>query len=545
MKILQKWGVLIFLLFFGTCSYGQLLEKGSLRGNFQLNGQIYKEDPDLGLDSASIPPEKFLTNAYANFIYTYEHFKVGFRYEAYLNTMRGYDSRYDGQGIPYKFFSYRNDDLEVIAGNYYEQFGNGLILRSYENKSLGYDNSLEGVKVKYQPHDALTLKGLIGRQRSFFDLGPGIVRGFDAEVNINRLFKTRSDAVTQYILGGSFVSKFQKDDNPVFKLPENVGAFSGRFTVNHKMLNFSGEYAYKINDPSTQNEYIYKSGNAFLLNASYSKSGFGVFLGLKRVDNMSFRSDRNATLNNLKINYLPPITKTHSYSLASMYPYATQPVGEMGLQTEVTYNIKRGSAIGGKYGTNISLNYSKIHSLSTTPKFDGTGYKSDFLAIGDELYFRDLNVKIHRKFSRSFKTSVKYLNIAYNKDVIQGMVGYGIIKAHIFIADMTYKLKPRESIRWELQHMSTKQDKGNWTMALLEYSVAPRWFISASDEYNYGNKSKNDRLHYYRINVGYKKGSNRFQIGYGRQREGIECIGGVCRRVPASSGLFISINSSF
>jgi hypothetical protein len=34
-------------------------------------------------------------------------------------------------------------------------------------------------------------------------------------------------------------------------------------------------------------------------------------------------------------------------------------------------------------------------------------------------------------------------------------------------------------------------------------------------------------------------------LGYGKRREGVFCIGGVCRAVPATNGFEISITSSF
>ncbi|MCT4623955.1 MAG: DUF6029 family protein, partial [Schleiferiaceae bacterium] len=40
-------------------------------------------------------------------------------------------------------------------------------------------------------------------------------------------------------------------------------------------------------------------------------------------------------------------------------------------------------------------------------------------------------------------------------------------------------------------------------------------------------------------------GPTRVQLGYGRQPSGIFCVGGVCRFVPASNGLQMSITSNF
>ena len=34
-------------------------------------------------------------------------------------------------------------------------------------------------------------------------------------------------------------------------------------------------------------------------------------------------------------------------------------------------------------------------------------------------------------------------------------------------------------------------------------------------------------------------------LSYGKQREGIICVGGVCRQVPAANGFSVTITSSF
>ena len=544
-KLINKL-FLLSLVF--SCSYSLTFaqnNEGQLHGNFSIEAQVYRPDSAIG---AEVPPEKMGLNSYANFVYTKGNFTAGLRYEAYMNAMLGFDSRYDGVGVPYRFITYRNDNLEITVGNFYEQFGNGLIFRSYEEKSLGIDNAVDGLRIKFNPYKGVYLKGFTGKQRSFFDLGPGLVRGIDGEFFINDIFDFSAESKSQFILGGSFVSKYQKDENPKFNLPENVGAFAGRFTFIHGRFNLNGEYAYKYADPhpdepNSNYDFNTKFGDVILVNATYSKKGLGVYFSVKRVDNMSFRSDINATLNNLQINYIPAITKTQTYSLAAMYPYATQSNGEIGFQGEVIYNFAKGTKLGGKYGTNLNVNFSRVNSLELKPTANTDRYESEYFAIGDELYFQDLNVKIHKKINSKWKTDISYLNIIYNKDEIQGLAGYGTVYANVAIADVTYKFKPRHSLRMEVQGLFTKQDKGNWAMGLLEYTIAPKWFVNISDQYNYGNSEK--KLHYYNIAAGFKKGANRFQLGFGRRRAGVDCTGGVCKYYEAHSGLSFSITSSF
>ena len=50
---------------------------------------------------------------------------------------------------------------------------------------------------------------------------------------------------------------------------------------------------------------------------------------------MSFRSERNAVLQDLNINYITPFTKQQSYALAAIYPYSSQPQGELGAQFDL------------------------------------------------------------------------------------------------------------------------------------------------------------------------------------------------------------------
>lgn len=515
---------------------------GEVHGNFQVDVQYYNEDTAIG---APPVPEKVLMNGFGNVIFTKGNFSAGARYESYLNPMQGFDRRYKGAGIPFRYASYMTEGMEVTLGSFYEQFGNGLIFRSYEERSLGYDNAMDGIRLKYLPKPGVILKGFIARQRVFFDYGPGIVRGFDGELMLNELIPKFSTLKTQVTIGGSFVSKFQEDLNPVYKLPENVGASAGRINISHGKININAEYAYKINDPSSANKMIYKPGEAALLLVSYSQKGLGISFGAKRIDNMSFRSDRAAQGNNLLLNYLPALTKQHAYNLVAFYPYATQPNGEIGFQGEVVYTLKKGTPMGGEYGTTFLINYSTANGLDTTNLNNDYGYSSDYGKIGEEVYYKDFNIEVSRRVNKDLKVTLLYANQVYNKAVIQGLGGYPTIYANIGVVDLTYKLNAKHAIRTELQNLSTDQDMGDWASALIEYTISPHWFFSFIDQYNYGNKEDDKKIHYFTGSVAYIKQALRISLGYGRQRAGIFCVGGICRMVPASNGLMLTVSSSF
>lgn len=525
----------------------EILNRGKIRGNFQIEAQYYEEDSLIGAQDV---PEKILSNAFLNLNYTNGGFSAGIRYESYLNELLGYPPGYgNNTGIMYRYLTFTNDRLSVTAGSFYEQFGNGLILRTYEERGLGYDNALEGIRVKYDVIKGLSLTGLIGKQRLFFDYAPGIVRGFDANINLNEAFSSLEESKTHIQLGGSVVSKYQADEDSRFILPENVFSYSSRLNLNRGKVNINAEYAFKYNDPSLDNGFIYKNGEAVFIQTSYSQKGFGLVLSAKRNENMSFRSDRTEGLQNVLINYLPALTKQHTYNLlATLYPYATQLNGEIAFQADLIYKVEKGTLFGGKYGMDIQMNYATANNLDTTALNDDEGkregYDSKYFGVG-EVFFKDFNVMVTKKFSKKTKGRFTYANLVYNQNVIEGKNDKADVFANVGIADVTYKFDRKHSVRTELQALLTEQDNGDWYTALIEYSYAPHWFFAIQDQYNAGNKVEEQRLHYYNFSTGYNNGGNRISLSYGRQRAGIFCVGGVCRVVPASSGLYLSITSSF
>jgi len=562
MKKFIRFFYLMFLFILPEFIFAQdIISSGQVHGDFQLDAQNYQPDKDLGITDSTINGKNLGMNAYMNLIYTNGNFTAGVRYETYMHPLGGFDKRYEGSGFPYRFLNYKKDELDITVGNFYEQFGSGLILRTYQEWNLGYDNSLDGIRVKYSPFKGVSIKGIIGTQRFYWDKytpnSRGIVRGADAEFNLNDIIKGGENCKTKVILGGSFVSKYQKDD-PTFKyeLPENVAAFAGRINISRGGASLMSEYAYKINDPTAVNKYIYRDGQALLVSASYSQKGLGVTLTGKRIDNMSFKSSRTELNQSLDINFLPPISKQYSYALSAMYPYASQPNGEIGLEGTLDYFIGKGTLLGGKNGTNISLNYSKINAIdkskiNDTTKIDANGtkgYNSDFFTFGKDRYYEDFAFEITHKFGNNFKTVFSYMNVAYNIYVLQG---HGdMVYANIGIADLTYKFNAKNSLRLEMQYLDTKQDFGNWTMAMLEYDIAPKWFFAVSDQFNTNmpeekKETGGKELNYYNIATGYNLGTTRIALSYGRSREGLLCVGGICRQVPASSGFTLSISSSF
>ena len=532
-------------------------DKFTVSGSIQSDVIIPQEDEAIGTDKYS---EWALTNTYADIMGRSNHLDAGLRFEFTKHPLPGYatdpEQGFKGYGVPHFYLKTHFDNWDLTLGTFYEQFGSGFILRTYEERSLGIDNSLLGGRLVVRPVKGVQVKALAGKQRNYWKWNDAWVTGGDLELSVDQWFKKMQEHNTYLTLAGSWVNKYQstkdEDINTPYgpyklNLPSNVNAFDVRANLQAGDFSVLAEYAWKTDDPSYDAlyPYIYRKGTVAMLSTSYSRNGLSLLLQAKRSDNMTFRSDRNVKGLSSNLNNLPAFTQEQTYALAALYPYATQPNGEWAYQAEFGYRFKRNTFLGGKYGTNLKVNFSHVHSidrnLHTVDVYsEGTsGYGSAFWKWGDATYYQDLNVHIDKKFSRSFTLNLMYMNQFYNKSVVEGEGG--MVHSDIFVADAKYRFNNKVTLRGEAQYLNTDDDEGDWLFGLLELSVLPHWMITVSDMYNSGVS----KLHYYQGLVTFNAGAHRLQIGYGRTRAGYNCSGGVCRIVPASKGVTLSYNYNF
>lgn len=532
--------------------------KVQLSGSIQSDILIPQADDKIGAKDYS---EFALTNTFAEVNLTSKYIDAGARLEFQEYPLPGFEPDYKGWGVPYIYVKGKYKNVELTAGNFYEQFGSGFILRTYEERSLGIDNSLLGGRLVYKPFDWATVKVLGGKQRRYWkDGGPlaGVnnswITGADLELNIDQWSKKMRESGTYLTFGASFVNKNEGDEDMLvdathkLNFPNSVSAYDLRLRLQTGGWNILAEYAQKSQDPSMDNNYIYRKGYVAMLSTSYSKRGMSLLLQAKRSDNMSFRSRRtlpSQVENSSYINHLPAFTMEHTYALAAHYPYATNPDGEWAYQAELAYNFKKHSLLGGKYGTKVKLNFSHVHSIAQNEHTlnglvaGSDGYGSAFWKWGDSKYYQDFNVQVEKKLSRSFKLNLMYMNQYYNQTAVEGHGG--MVHSNIFVAEGKYQISNKVTLRGEAQYLTTNEDEGDWAYGLLELSVLPHLMFTISDEYNVGATE----IHYYNGSVTYSIGAHRVQLGYARTREGINCSGGVCRIVPASKGVTLSYNYNF
>lgn len=526
--------------------------KIQLTGSIQSDVLIPQEDEKIGTEDYS---EWGLTNTFVELNATSKYVDAGARFEYLDHPLPGFEKDYAGWGVPYFYVKGKYKNAELTLGNFYEQFGSGFILRTYEERSLGIDNSLRGGRLLFKPFKGVTVKALGGQQRRYWDYNESWVMGGDVELNIDQWSKKMQESGTYLTLGASVVDKYEEDEDIMvdathrLNLPENVFAYDLRANLQTGNWNILAEFAQKQQDPNEWNDYIYRKGYVAMLSTSYSKSGMSMLVQAKRSDNMGYRSMRRLPLsaqNTSYINHLPAFTMDHTYALAAHYPYATNPDGEWAYQAELTYNFKRRTLLGGKYGTKVKVNFSHVHSIEQNPHTldngmvqGSNGYGSAFWKWGDSKYYQDLNVQVEKKLSKDFKLNLMYMNQYYNKTAVEGHGG--MIHSDIFVAEGKYKLSNKLTLRGEAQYLSTKDDQGDWAFGLLELSFLPNWMFTVSDEWNCGETD----LHYYNASVTYTKNAHRLQLGYARTREGFNCSGGVCRWIPASKGATLSYNYNF
>lgn len=547
--------------------------KVAVHGSIQSDILIPQEDHKIGTGTYN---DWGLTNTYAEVGLTSKHIEAGVRAEYLEHPLPGFDDpRFNGWGVSNIYVKALGNGFDVTVGDFYDQFGSGFVFRTYEERSLGIDNSIRGARLNVSAVKGANLKLLGGVQRCFWDWDTDAwLGGADLELNMEQYFKGLADKNITWMIGGSYLMKHENEEdvlvpgtNYKLNMDPMVHTFGVRTRLQSGPYSFMAEYACKTQDPSKDNNYIYRNGSAVMVSASYSKKGLSALVQAKRSENMSNRMKRGFVSylgGNCRLNHMPAFSYQHTYALPALYPYATQDAdGEWAFQGEFGYTFKRRTALGGKYGTKLKVNFSYIRGIDKTPTESliegvnstmGTdGYHSKFFGFGG-VYYKDINVQLEKKLSKSFKLNLMYMNQLYNKTVVEGEGG--VVKSNIFVAEGKYQFSPKMTLRGEAQYLQTKQDQGDWYYGLLELSVLPYLMFTISDQYNANvpyyteNKQVDDSKgthsqHYLLGSVTATYKAHRLQLSYGKTRAGYNCSGGVCRFVPASYGMTVSYNYNF
>lgn len=523
---------------------------GRLSGSFETNTIWYVPD-NKTYTTSRMPEDRIGSNNYLKLDYSLGNFSAGIQGELYAPKLQGYPDQYQGGKITNKYASWTDDNFFITVGDFYDQYGSGMIFRAYEDRALGVNTSVEGFRAGMNFGDVFAITAMLGRPRLYMDYANTWLRGADATLSLSSIFGWDNHFLA---LEGSYLSQYDKtltqipDDNMKYPFSPNINAWSGRVAYEWAGLSARVELVGKSPVPitNTNGANVPHFGRGQLVELGYSGHGWGVSLTGRNIKYMemklSYTREGELGLGNV-LNYIPSLTRQYTYNLANLDPYQVELKGEGAGQIDVFYNIRRGSSLGGRYGTKLHLNasiaYSPLYAITKEP----------LLATQDpnkmDFRYLDASFDFEKQWNKKFKTTILL--------AFQRMVGEEspiLVNRYIAVFDGLYKFNSKQSLRLELQYLASpfadskhtdSRDDGSWWAASLEYGIAPRFSFFVSDMYNF----QKEQIHYYSVGMSYTKSRTRIALTYGRNRAGFVCSGGVCRQMPGYTGVNLSLTTSF
>lgn len=559
----QNGLLFLFLFFFYVSGVSQNKNQGSFSGSLEANGNFFLEDSTIqAFGTPQYDHQLFGAETWLNLKYSNFGFDIGVRFDLFNNSnlLNPQDS-YTEQGIGWWNVNKKVNKLGITAGYIYDQIGSGIIFRSFEQRPLLIDNALVGVKLTYDLTPDWQVKAFTGRQKNLFDLYDSVIKGASIDgfvvgdsskwtiaPGLGVVSRTISDETM-----GQLLSKLSLYKDPYrIEAKYNSYAFSAYNTLSAGAFTWYVEGAFKtqevFDDPLFEwvevdvngkeidrvGKFDFQTGSVLYSSLGYAGNGLGISLDLKRTENFTFRVNPFETENRGAINFLPPMTRVNTYRLNARYTPATQEIGEQAMQLDVRYSPSR------KLG--FLVNFSNVTTLE------------------NDLLYREIYTEVTYKYKRKWQliSGIQWQN--YNQNIYEGKPGVDILETLTPYAEFLYKVSRKKSVRFELQYMKTapgiseykNRDLGDWIFGQVEIGIAPHWIFTVSDMYNVDPVNKDlpqgekaEDSHYPTLGVVYTQRSNRFELKYVKQVEGIVCAGGICRLEPAFSGVKMSVRSTF
>lgn len=526
-------------------SLGKDGKGGYLSGSFETNSIYYLDDNMLGDAN-----EHWGSNSYLKLNYNWDRLNVGVQGDFFLPALQGYeinDWNADGTRndrrlqflLSSAYAEWQDDSYGVRLGSIFDQFGNGLVYRSFEDRQLGMNSSLLGAQVRYNLGRYFTVKAMYGAPHLYDGYADSRVGGADLIVSLSEILDADRLNLT---LEGSYVNRYE-DVAEMFALQEaenSVNLYSGRLNMDIGGFSLRTEYAHKSKDLSTLTMAKARPGYAGLVELGYNYKTFSVSAQARVLDNMGTKISLNGQGTANVMNYLPALTRQYTYMLANLEPYRVNVEGEIGGQIDVYYSYR--SKTDRRRYWNFHGNFSTAYTLNKEQSKSGNR----------ELLWRDLNFDVERQWNKSLKTTLLY---SYQEWSPSSGYQHRTYVANVFVADVTYKINRKHSLRVEGQYLLTNEFQGDWVAGLLEYNFAPHWSVFFQNMYNLDEMPMHEKpvdelgnplkVYYYNGGFSYTYKRTRVQLSYGRNRAGYLCSGGVCRYTPAYTGANISIVTSF
>ncbi len=509
---------------------------GSFSGSFQSNTNFFMRDSAVGaINTPQYDNQLSGSEAWLNLDYTGYGFDIGMRLDLFYNSnLRNPQQSFSAQGIGNWYIHKKIDKLDIWGGYIYDQIGTGIIFRAFEARPLGIDNSLLGARLIYDLNPSTQIKFFTGKQRNYFELYEPVITG----LNLETAWSPNDSSDFQLIPGFGAINRTLDDQSmalvvsniesqPVadrFVPKYNVYAFTAYNTLIYKDFTWYVEGAYKTREAifdAREGRIVNRDGSVLYSSLSYAVKGLGISLDVKRTENFDLRVSPNEVANNGLITFLPPMARQNTFRLTARYNAATQFLGEMAYQIDVTYAPTRKQF--------YNLNYSNITDLN-----------------GNLLYREIFTEATFKGKRRKWQWTSGLQLQSYNQEIFEEKPGVPLVETIIPYTEFTYRLTRKKSVKAELQYMVTDEDFGQWFFALLEYNISPHWSFAVSDMINtMKTSSSQEATHYPTVFVAYNYKSNRFALSFVQQVEGVVCTGGICRLEPAFSGVRLNVTSQF
>lgn len=521
---------------------------GNLTGSLESNSIYYLNDshPQIGEREKAFGSNDYIKLAYYN-----GRWSAGLQGDAYLPVLTGYDDIENVGGtdpmfvLSQMFVNYRGDWFEATAGDFFEQFGSGLVYRSFEDRQLGFNTATQGLRFTATPTEWLGVKAFVGRPRMAVVQHAGsLVSGLDASVNLGSLLQLNN---MMLMAEGSYVNRYESLDKEGSEMLgfEFMGLespmthlYSARTMFDWNGLTVKGEYVGKSLDIS-ENGDMASNGKAILGEIGYTYGKFNIMAQTRLIENIGTRLSVYDAITESSmgfpipvmgntLNYIPALTRQHTYLLANLEPHQVNTHSELAAQVDAYYSIRHKTD---------RRNYWRFHinaSMARNQEYDN-------------LTWLDVNVDVERQWNKNWKATFMYS--MQKRSPSKGFIE-GLYTSNIFVADVTHKLSTKNSLRAELQYLYSNDYEGDWMAALVEFNMAPSWSLFVSDMYNNQRVETEynqylDKLHYYSVGASYTYDRTRVQLSYGRNRAGMVCSGGVCRYTPAYTGFNLLLSTSF
>ena len=531
--------------------------EGQISGAVESNNIYYGPDKKLeNLGLMQRPELPFGSHDFIKVDYSIGRFSAGIQLDGYLPPMDGYDiSTYKQRdtkltGFLTKYVQWEDTNYGIRLGDIYDQFGNGLIFRTYEDRALGFNNALAGARAYYNFNNYVSVKAIAGMPRLYDVRNTNWVYGADLSLSISDMAGWTGGMVS---IEGSYIGRYQHGASTDEMLQytgitgDYLNMVSGRLNFEAAGFTLRGEYAAKLNEDLYSAMNAPAKGNVVHVDLGYSHRRFSASATFRRYEKMQtpITLSAGALGGGNTLNYLPLLTRQHTYMLASLNPYQGSGTGdEIGGQFDVYYSL-RNKKDRTKYW-NFHANFSLYYSMD----YDMYGTKME----GRPLWL-DVNADVERQWGKHLKTTLFYSHQQWDDAHGLGIEAHNY-SSDIIVADVTYKFNKKYSMRVEAQYLASNNYEGDWVAGLIEFNIAPKFSFYVSDMWNCEAMEKNtfydengneynELLHYYQVGASFTHSRFRAQLSYGRNRAGYVCSGGVCRYQPAYTGINLSLTASF